>query len=111
MEYVWLTTGQLNAIADSDTQLSKYFVRALACDELPETPKRFKPRAYVVNTDPVDKPGQHWIGVWTENDTCELLNSYALLLSTDEFIIPFLVWLTIGEDGKLRGLRPRLSVV
>ena len=60
---------------------------------MPETPERFKPRAYVVNTDPADKPGQHWIGVWTENNTCELLDSYALPLSTYEFITPFLVWL------------------
>lgn len=93
VEYVWLTTRQLNAIADSDTQVSKYFVRAPVCDKLPETLKRFKPRAYVVNTDPADKPGQHWIGVWTENDTCELLDSYALPLSTYEFITPFLDWL------------------
>ena len=48
MEYVWLTRGQLNAIADSDTQLSNYFVRALVCDELPETPERFKPRAWSI---------------------------------------------------------------
>ena len=93
MKYVWLTTGQLNAIADSDTQLRKYFVRAFACDELAETPERFKPRAYVVDTDPADKPGQHWISVWTENNSCELLDSYALPLSTYEFIAPFLVWL------------------
>ena len=92
MEYVWFMTVQLNATADSDTQLSKYFVRALACDELPDTPERYKPRAYVVNTNPAGKPGQHWIGVWTENDTCELLSSYALHLSTYEFITPFLVW-------------------
>lgn len=43
MEYVWLTRGQLNAIADSDTQLSNYFVKALVCDELPETPERSNP--------------------------------------------------------------------
>ena len=85
--------GQLNAIADSDTQLSNYFVRALVCDELPETPERFKPRAYVVNTDPPDKLGEHWIGMWIENNTCELLDSYALPLSTYEFITSFLVWL------------------
>ena len=124
MEYVWLTTGQRNAIADCDTQLSKYFVRALACDELPETPERFKPRANAINTDPADKPGQHWLGVWTENDTCELLDSHASSLSTYEFIYLLLIGvepmilctqkrqiITIGEDGKLRGLRPRLSVV
>ena len=58
MEYVWLTTGQLNAIADSDTQLSKYFVGALACDELPETPERFNPELtwsiQLLQTNPVN---------------------------------------------------------
>lgn len=89
MEYVLLTTGQLNAIADSDTQLSNYFVRALACDELPKTPERFKPRAYVVSTDPADKPGQNWIGMCTKNDTCKLLDSYALPLPTLVHYPPF----------------------
>lgn len=93
MEVVWLTTGQLNAISDSDTQLNKYFVRTLACDELRKTPVRQQPRAYVVNTDPANKPGQDWIGVWTENDTCKLLDSYTLSLSTYEFITPFVEWL------------------
>ena len=42
--------NQLNALADSDSELRKYFVSALACDELPKTPGSVRPRAYIVNT-------------------------------------------------------------
>ena len=93
MEFVWLTTNQLNALADSDPELRKYFVSALACDELPESPERVKPRAYIVNTHLADKPGEHWRAVWTEHDSCEILDSYGLDLTTYEFLTPFIVWL------------------
>ena len=72
MKFVRLTTNQLKALADSDPELRQYFVSALACDELPESPERVKSRAYIVNTYPVEKPGEHWIAVWTEDDSCEL---------------------------------------
>ena len=66
---------------------------ALACDELPESPECVKPRAYIVNTHPADKPGEHWIAVWTEHYSCEILDSYGLDLTTYEFLTPFIVWL------------------
>ena len=93
MEFVWLTMNQLNALADSDSELRKYFVSALACDELPKTPGHVRPRAYIVNTHPGDKLGEHSIAVGTKNDTCELLDSYVLPLTTYEFLTPFIVWL------------------
>lgn len=31
--------------------------------------------------------------MWTKNDTCELLDSYVLPLTTYEFLTPFIVWL------------------
>ena len=66
MKFVWLTMNQLNALADSDSELRKYFVSVLACDELPKTPGRVRPRAYIVNTHPADKLGEHSIAVWTK---------------------------------------------
>ena len=71
---------------------------ALACDELPESPERVKPRAYIVNTHPADKPGEHWIAVWTEHDSCEVLDRYGLDLTTYEFLTPFTVWLNRWPD-------------
>ena len=36
------------------------------------------PQGYIVNTDPHDRPGQHWLAVWTDGNVCEVLDSYAL---------------------------------
>ena len=52
-----------------------------------------KSRAYIVNTYPVEKPGERWIAVWTEHDSCEILDSYGLDLTTYEFLTQFIVWL------------------
>ena len=30
------------------------------------------PTAYIVNTDPRDQPGKHWIALWTHDNVCEL---------------------------------------
>ena len=91
MEFVWLTTNQLNALTDSDSELCKYFVSTLACDELPKTPQHVRPRAYIVNTHLADKPGEYWVAVWTENDTCELLDSNVLPLTTYEIVVTTLI--------------------
>ena len=37
-----------------------------ACNELPDTVLR--PSAIVVNTDPADRPGQHWICIYFDED-------------------------------------------
>ena len=36
--------------------------------------------AYIVNTDPHDKPGQHWLGLWVDRTTCQVFDSYGLPL-------------------------------
>ena len=36
--------------------------------------------AYIVNTDPAGEPGQHWLGLWTEQYQCEIFDSYGLPL-------------------------------
>ena len=35
---------------------------------------------YIVNTDPARKPGQHWLGLWTERNKCDIFDSYGLPL-------------------------------
>ena len=65
----------------------------MACDQLPEHPEKLDRRAYIVNTDPSHLPGQHWLGVWTEHDTCEVLDSYGLPFSHYEHLKPFIAWL------------------
>ena len=31
--------------------------------------------------DPLNKPGKHWLGLWTDGNVNEIIDSYALLLS------------------------------
>ena len=62
------------------------------CDGLPKSPVKNKPRAYIVNTDPHDKPGQHWIALWTQNNVCEVMNSYGLPLDMYPQAKPLKEW-------------------
>lgn len=100
MEFVQLSTDQLNALGTSDSVLKPYFVGAMACDELPPHPQRVIPQAYIANTHPAQKPGEHWIAVWTEGTSCELLDSYGLDLHTYRDATPLLVWLNQWEHVK-----------
>ncbi len=50
------------------------FVGVFASDAIPE--KQF-PGAYIVNTDPSDQPGQHWVAFYcTENGDFEAFDSF-----------------------------------
>ena len=37
-----------------------------------------------MNTDPHDQPGQHWLALWTYQNVCEVMDSYALPLERYE---------------------------
>ena len=78
MEFVALTDQQLSYLARQDPGLKRVFYGTVPCDGSPKSPITNKPRAYIVNTDPHDQPGQHWIALWTENNMCEVMDSYAL---------------------------------
>ena len=73
MEQVTLNNVQLDYLACDDTQLKLYFYGTVACDRLPKSPRKTKPQGYIVNTDPHDQPGQHWLAVWTDGNVCEVL--------------------------------------
>ena len=93
MEKVTLNNVQLDELAESDALLRPFFGGTLPCDELPTPPPRRDPRAYIVNTDPADQPGRHWLALWTEHQTCEVLDSYALPLTVYETTRPLQDWL------------------
>mgnify|MGYP001792388432 CR=1 FL=1 len=78
MEHVAVTNLELEALADQFPSLTPYFVGVFAADTLPSSPVRSRPQAYIVNTDPKDQPGRHWIALWTEGDACEKMDSYGL---------------------------------
>jgi len=92
MEFVALDTQQLNAIADQDPSLKKVFEGTWPCDLLPRHPKT--KAAYIVNTDPAGQPGQHSIALWTENNVCEVMDSYGLPLEWYPQTQPLMDWIT-----------------
>ena len=66
MEHVALNNVQLDYLARDDPQLKRSFYGTVACDRLPKSPVKTQPQGYIVNTDPHDQPGQHWLAVWTD---------------------------------------------
>lgn len=80
MEFVPFTTQQLSYLAKQDPCLAPMFAGVFASDELPGVPELWKKRAYIVNTDPIDKPGAHWLAIFTQKHRCEIMDSYGLPL-------------------------------
>ena len=69
------------------------FYGTVACDRLPKSPVKKRPQGYIVNTDPHDQPGQHWLAVWTDQNVCEVMDSYALPLERYEQATPLREWI------------------
>ena len=63
MEHAALNNVQLDYLARDDPQLKPVFYGTVACDRLPKSPVKTQPQGYIVNTDPHDQPGQHWLAV------------------------------------------------
>ena len=93
MEQVALNNVQLDYLARDDPQLKPVFYGTVACDRLPKSPRKTIPQGYIVNTDPHDRPGQHWLAVWTDGNVCEVLDSCALPLERYEQAIPLREWI------------------
>ena len=68
MEWWALSNEELSRLAQADPTLAPYFVGVFASDHLPTSPHRQGPQAYVVNTDPHSRPGQHWLALWMPGD-------------------------------------------
>lgn len=92
MELVALNNVQLDYLAREDQILKPYFHGTVACDRLPKKPSRV-PCGYIVNTDPHDQPGRHWLGVWTDGNVCEVMDSFALPLENYETTQPLQEWI------------------
>ena len=82
MEYVPYSTLQLDYLARIDPVLSPIFRGVYGADQLPSHPLKRKPCAYIVNLDPIQQAGTHWLGIFTEKGTCEIMDSYGLPLQT-----------------------------
>ena len=68
MEFVALSDTVLRALALDDPQLRCVSQGVYPADQLPRSTPTTVRAAYIVNTDPAGEPGQHWLGLWTEQN-------------------------------------------
>jgi hypothetical protein len=61
--YSPLYTSEIERAAGTDPLQRKHFLGVFASDELPQRIHSF-PASLVVNTDPISKPGRHWIAYY-----------------------------------------------
>ena len=94
MEKVALNNLQLDYLAGTHPRLAQVFYGTVPCDRLPKTLPQEGPTAYIVNTDPHDEPGKHWIAIWTEGNVSEIMDSYGLSLEVYGTTDPLLEWLS-----------------
>ena len=94
MEKVALNNLQLDYLAGTHPKLAQVFYGTVPCDRLPKTLPQEGPTAYIVNTDPHDEPGRHWIAIWTEGNVSEIMDSYGLSLEVYGTTDPLLEWLS-----------------
>ena len=93
MENVALNNLQLDHLAGSHPKLARVFYGTVPCDRLPRTLSQERPTAYIVDTDPHDEPGRHWITIWTEGNVSEVMDSYGLSLEVYGTTDPMMEWL------------------
>ena len=75
-------TRMLNALTREDPELKRAFRGVFPADKLPNVPNwRVLSDAYIVNTDPAGKPGEHWLAIWTRNRVCKVFDSYGMPLT------------------------------
>ena len=80
MEFVALTTRQLDYLARQDPYLKPIFRGVFASDQLPKEKDNQTRSAYIVNVDTHDEPGSHWISIFVEENRCQVFDSYGLPL-------------------------------
>ena len=104
MEKVALNTRQLDQLTFHHPTLAPYFGGTHPCDGIPDPAKVSHPQGFIVNTDPSDLPGRHWLGVWIEENKCELFDSFGLDLELYETADPLIKWLDqfsfVKRNGK-----------
>ena len=93
MEKVALSNLQLDYLAQTHLKLAHVFYGTVPCDRLPRTLPQEGPTAYIVNADPHDEPGRHWIAIWTKGNISEVMDSYSLSVEVYGTMEPIMEWL------------------
>jgi hypothetical protein len=66
-----LYTSNLVSYIINDEKMSEYYGGVLALDQLPLIEEAKKGQFYIVNTNPLADPGEHWVSIFSEGDTVE----------------------------------------
>jgi len=91
MEFVELTTRQLDYLARQDPYLEPIFKGVFASDQVPKVKDIQTRSAYIVNVDTRDKQSSHWLSIFVEKDRCEVFDSYGLPLHWYK-LSPLVTW-------------------
>lgn len=97
MELIATTDQQLHHLGRHKPNLGPYFAGVFASDRLPSRPLHDRPRGYIMNLNTHDQPGSHWIALWTDNEMCSVVDSFAIPLHLYEPLVLF-DWLTEHFD-------------
>lgn len=72
-----MNTFQLNCVLNCDHVLKHMAKDVLAADQLPKAQLRQFPSAYIVNTEPSNMEGKHWVAFYFDsNGNGEFFDSY-----------------------------------
>jgi hypothetical protein len=86
-----MNTIQILEILSNDPFSKKYFKNVLAIDELPNSSKKIKNSAFIINTDKKTEKGEHWLSVFYDGQSnCQFFDSLGLgpeIYNLENFII------------------------
>lgn len=72
-----MNTEQLETLAFHCPLLRSHFKGVFASDMLPQVERTDSPRSYIINLDPQDKPGSHWVCMYfPQSGLPEYMDSY-----------------------------------
>jgi len=69
-----MNTLQINKLF----QTYECYVGTYACNQLPTKFIAKRPFALIMNTDPIEMPGQHWVAIFVNKNSGEYFDSYGL---------------------------------
>ena len=81
-----MNTLELTAILTKASQLMHLNAKVLSKDLLPQK-KPLDVKAYIINTDNSDKPGEHWVTLYFKDDKAIYFDSYGQP-PLEDYILP-----------------------
>ena len=73
-----MDTHQLSLALQKHPETRDVFGGVLAYDQLPKRLSKYATKVFVINTDPSNKPGQHWVAAYITPECAFYFDSYGL---------------------------------